>query len=371
MKDKTVIMQSAVADVSPEDFMHPGLRMCRFVFCDDQPNDNGQGVAAEDFDSIIKTGIGTPIKMKFYGQAAGGHTGSIPIGYIKDMFKRVDDGINQLVADAVLFADEYPEEVQFLADSHEKGEAPGISWELKYSESIIKDGIEWLKGLITRAATFVGHPAYGTRTKILALASNRELSDEEFVDAFKDIFGTISPKNENEGGNNRMEEELQSLKDKVAELTSQLEAKDTEISSRDTSIETLTTERDELKTTVSEYQTRELIASRTAALVEAGITLPEDPDKLAFKQAHWAAMSEEVFTSTVEDLKEAISTAAKKIEKPQESLAEKLQNKRPASLPRFSSASVDGTEGDEQPTFSGLKTKFKTISRTSASAESE
>ena len=365
-----LILNAAIAEITPEDFTHPGLRMVRFIFCDDQPNENNQGIAEEDFDEIIKSGVGTPLKMKFFGQSAGGHQGSIPIGYIRDMFKREETGVKQLVAEAVLFADEYPDEVEYLAHSFAEGTAPGISWELRYNNSVIKDGIEWLKGLVTRAATFVRSPAYGARTAILALASDTSVRDEDLKDAFTELFGTDSPKNDNKGGNNRMEEELQTLRDKVAELEKKLEEQATATSEKDSTIEALTTERDELKTSVSEYQTRELIASRTAALVEAGISLPTEPEKLAAKQVHWASLSEEAFTSTIEDLKEAISSA-KKVETTKEGLAERLREKRPASLPKFSAAASDDEGEDEQPTFDGLRAKFKNISRSNARADSE
>lgn len=366
---KTVVLESAIAEITPEEFAHPGLRTVRFVFCDNQPNENNQGIAEEDFAEIIKSGIGTPIKMKFFGQSAGGHIGSIPIGYIKNMFTKEEGDIKQIIADAALFSDEYPDEVQYLADSFAEGKAPGISWELKYNNSIIEDGIEWLKGLVTRAATFVRNPAYGARTAILALASNRELSDEEFVDAFKDLFSVNSPKNENKGGNNRMDEELQKLQEKIAELEQTITTLETEKTDKDTVISELTTERDGLKTEVSEFKTRELVASRTTALVEAGVTLPTDPEKLAAKQAHWASLTEEAFNSTVEDLKESIASAKKPDTK--EGLAERIQSRRPEGLPRFSAAASADDEEGERPTFSGLKTKFRSISRSHASAESE
>lgn len=374
--DKTLILNSAIAEVTPEDFLHPGLRMVRFIFCDDQPNDNQQGIAEEDFDDIIKSGIGTPIKMRFLGEGVGGHLGSIPVGYIKNLYKKVEAGVNQLIADAVLFADEYPDEVDYLIHSYAEGKAPGISWELKYNNSVLKDGIEWLKGLVTRAATFVRNPAYGSRTAILALASNKEVSDEELVGAFETIFGknsNNSPKNETEGGNNRMDEELQKLQDQIAELEKKVAEHTSTISTQETTIAELTTERDELSTTVSEYKTRELIASRTAALVEAGVTLPTDPEKLAQKQTLWASMTEEAFNSTVEDFKDSIASVKKTSEATTggTSIAERIRQKSGPDLPRFGAAASTDDEEEENPTFTGLKSKMRSISRSRASAETE
>jgi hypothetical protein len=134
----------------------------------------------------------------------------------------------------------------------------------------------------------------------------------------------------------------------------------------------LTTERDQLHTTVSEYKTRELVASRTAALVEAGVTLPTDPEKLAAKQAHWVSLSEEAFNSTVEDFKDSIASVKKTTETSSggTSLAERIKQKSGPDLPRFSAASTDD-DGEENPTFTGLKSKMRSISRSRASAETE
>lgn len=376
---KTLIGQSAVASLSPQDFKHPGQRVATFVFTDNLPNENGQGIEEEDFDQIIQSAIGSPMKMRFFGQAAGGHTGSIPIGYIRNMFKAdAEDGSKQLIAEAILFADEYPDEVGYLESvlKDPEAEKPGVSWEMRYSESVIKDGIEWLKGLVTRAATFVSHPAYGARTAILALASSSEVTDEQFTDALTELLENT--KNTTQGGNDRMDEETQKLQEKIAELEAQLAKKDelltereSALAEKDSSITELTTERDELKTSVSEYEAKELVATRTSALVEAGVTIPTDPDKLATKQAHWASLSEEAFASYVEDLTEAIETA-KKTEETKEGLASLRVRRTPTapSLPRFSAA-ASSEEGDERPSAVGLKSKFKELSRTHASAESE
>jgi hypothetical protein len=303
--------------------------------------------------------------MKFYGESVGGHVGSTPVGFIKNMFKQAqDDGTVQLMADATLFAEEYPEQIDWLQERFKEGTAPGLSWELKYNDSIIKDGIEWIKGIVTKAATFVKFPAYGTRTAIVALASDRSLSDDEFVEAFKGIFDTSSPKNDDQGGNNRMDEELQKLQDQIAELEEKLEVATKALGDKETAISEITTERDDLKSTISEYEQRELIASRTAALVEAGVTLPNDPEKLASKQAHWASMSDEAFNSTVEDLKDSIE-ASKKAE-PVVSLAERLR--RPTAVPRFTAVAE---EGEERPSYDSLRGHLRSLARTSASAESE
>jgi chromosome segregation ATPase len=161
-----------------------------------------------------------------------------------------------------------------------------------------------------------------------------------------------------------MDEELQKLQDQIAELEEKLEVATKALGDKETAISEITTERDDLKSTISEYEQRELIASRTAALVEAGVTLPNDPEKLASKQAHWASMSDEAFNSTVEDLKDSIE-ASKKAE-PVVSLAERLR--RPTAVPRFTAVAE---EGEERPSYDSLRGHLRSLARTSASAESE
>lgn len=187
-----IIWQSAISEVLPQDFVHPGLRTVRFIFCDDQPNENGQGIEYSDFAELKQSAIGTPIKVKFLGKGVGGHYSSIPIGHIKAMSEReAEGGVHQLIADGILYAEEYPDEVEYLAHSFAEGKAPGVSWELSYNSerSIVKNGIQWLKGLLTRAATFVSDPAYGNRTAILALASNRNIDAAQFMEELTMLVG--------------------------------------------------------------------------------------------------------------------------------------------------------------------------------------
>lgn len=366
--EKLLVWKSALAEISPEDFSHPGLRMARFIFCDDQPNDNLQGIEYEDFEEIKKSAIGTPVKIKFFGASAGGHLGSIPIGFIKDMFERQVDGVNQLVADAVLFATEFPDEVEYLETSFAEGKAPGISWEIGYHTSIIREGVEWIKGLVTRAATFVRNPAYGNRTAIIALASNRELTDEQMMVELSELANDNSPKITDEGGNNRMDEkELQELRDKLAALETSLAEKTTEITDLTAKIESLTTTVAEKDSKIAEFERKELVASRTAQIVEAGIELPTDPEKLAAKQAFYADMTEEGFAEYKEDLTSNIEKAVEKAGKKKEGFS---SLRTPERLPRFT-ASSESDDDDEEVTLVGMKAKFGQISRSYASSESE
>lgn len=376
--EKDVILQGAIAEITPLNFEHPGLRQMKFIFCDDKPNFNKQGIEQEDFAAIAMSAVGTPIKMKYVmkrkrtGLAAqdggdiGGHESSIPIGFIKAMTERkLDDGTNQLIADAVLFAEEYPEEVDFLEKAFAAKKAPGVSWELKHSEekSVVRDGVTWLKGLITKAASIVKNPAYGDRTAILALASDRNLSNEDFLAGISAITTEDSPKNTTKGGSNRMtDEEIQKLKDDLAAATSALAAKTEELTAKASEISTLTGEKETLTTTLSErdatietFTTEKKVAERTNALTEAGITVTIKPERLM-------SFTDESFAEYVSELKAVAEASAKKTPaKGELSLAS--ASRKNSGIPKFTP--------DDNPTVSSLTDKFKSISRTRESAATE
>jgi hypothetical protein len=296
-------------EIESDHFHHPGLRRAQFIFCDDKPNENGQGIEYEDFAEIAKSAVGTPVKVKFLGQDVSGHIGSVPIGHIAAMHeKTLEDGSHQLVADAVLFADDYPDEIEFLEKSFAEGNAPGVSWELSFNSTLLKDGVKWLKGLVTRAATFVRNPAYGSRTALLALASNKELNAEQFMTELSALVNQ-EPKEEpkNKGGNSVTVEELQAKLAEAERKIADLEAAKASLEGEKTSLEGAVTE---LRTTVAEqdkqiheFSHAKLIEDRTKVMVEAGLKLEADPEKLAKKQQFWAGFSEEAFAEYVDDLK--------------------------------------------------------------------
>lgn len=351
---KDLIFRSAIAEISPVDLVNPGLRTMTFIFCDDQPNENNHAISVEDFASIKQTAIGMPLKMKFFGKAVGNHLGSIPIGYIKNIYDRKDGDTNQLVAEAHLFADEYPDEVEFLAHKFAENDAPGVSWELKYSDSIIENGIEWLKGIITKAATIVRNPAYGNRTAILALASNKEIDEDQMMEELSELISDNSPKITNEGGSNSMDEkELQTLKDRIAELETELADKQASIDDLTTKVSSLETANAEKDTTIAGFQKKETLATRVTALTEAGVTLPTETEKLAAKQEFILGLSEEAFEEYKTDLAEAIASAKK------EKSASASAGPRPTlRLPKFDAAASveDKTNiGDLRERFKGFR----------------
>lgn len=360
-------IQGSITELLPDSWKHPSLSHIKVVFCDDQPNSNNQGVEYEDFEQVKKSAIGTPVKMRFLGTTAGGHHGSIPIGHIRDMYEEEVENVHRLIADVVLYAEEYPDEVEYLAHKWTEaqagmGEAPGVSFEMSYKDSVIKNGVQWIKNIITRAATFVRNPAYGNRTAILAWASDKSISDEEFNATIQAFISETSPKNTTEGGNNRMEEELKTLKAEFEALKKEtaetLATKDEEIKTLTTQVSTLTTESSEKDTVIAEYKGKELVGERTAVLAEAGITIEVKPERIS-------KMDEDEFTQYVEDLK-AVMAAGKP--KGGNAAAGKLALASASSrLPRFGT----GASSDDTVTVEGLKNKLGTLSRLRASATAE
>lgn len=367
MTQKVTEFTSSLLSIAEEwqHFHHPGLRYVRFVFCDDKPNQNKQGVEYEDFAEVIASAINTPIKMRFLGEAAGSHIGSVSIGHITDMEENtLEDGTHQLIADGVLYASEYPDEIEYLEEAFADNKAPGISFEINYdaSKAVVKDGVTWIKSLLTRAATFVRNPAYGTRTALLALASNNSLNDKELAEGLSAIANELRPKITIEGGNNKVEEDLKKVREELDELKLKLSEAATKITDLETANASLTTEKDELQkdldvkiASLATVAREQLIATRTAAVAEAGMTIETDEAKLTKKQEFWAKMDEEGFAEYVEDLKAAAKVAPKK----SAALASASRN----TVPRI----VD----TEETGLSGLRERLGSLSRTTFTEEEE
>jgi len=375
MKKKTITLNAPLlAMASGEGHFHnPILKYIKFVLLDDKPSGNGWGIEHEDFGTVSASAVGTPIKMRFLGTTIGNHYGSIPIGHITDTEENtLEDGTHQLIANGIVYASEYPEEVEWLQDRLDNNEPPGISYEMDYESKVNKSGTDWLKNLMTRAATFVRTPAYGTRTALLALASDSDATDEQLADGLLAIAGEIRPRNTNKGGNTVDEKELEQ---KIVTLTGELEAANTKISDLttanaelNTEKENLTTERDTLQTKNQEFETalataarEKLITARTTVLAEAGVKLETDAEKLQKKQEFWASMDESVFNEYVSDIKDAL-----KVNKTDTKLASlRTAHASAASSPRIN----PDTEG--VPSISALRERFSGLARNVELVEEE
>lgn len=312
--------ETAIAEIAdvPGEEGHPLLTKIRFIFATNKGANLStrtpglkQGIKEEDFDEVINTAINMPIKMRYLGRrgGAGSHTGSISIGHITGMSKvDLDENTKGLEAEGVLYTYEYPEEVGYLKAAYASNEAPGISYEVRYDpdKSVIESGVEWIKSLITQAATIVKSPAYGNRTAILALASNKELTNEEFTE---EVLSIITPEETtNEGGSSNMDEkdkEIQRLTALAAEKELALVDKTTEFDALRTELETVKTDLTTSKTENEALKRTILVESRTKAYAEAGLKFDEDATKAATKKDLLAKMDEDVFSAYINDLKEA------------------------------------------------------------------
>lgn len=312
-------LQTAIAEIAdiPANEGHPLLTKIKFIFAtadegfDLSTKQQGlkQGIKAEEFDEIIRTSLNTPIKMRYLGfrGGVGNHIGSIPIGHITGMEKIEIEGKLALAAEGVLYASEYPEEIDYLKTAFAAKEAPGISYEIRYDNnlSVVEEGVQWIKGLITQAATIVRSPAYGNRTAILALASNRELTDDELNTELR----TLLPEEQEGGSDMDKDKEIERLtalaSEKEAALVELKTAKDTEVEALKKSLEETNEKLAEASTENENLKRTILLETRAQAFTSAGLSFDQDEEKAKAKKELLAKMDEDVFTAYLDDLKSA------------------------------------------------------------------
>lgn len=343
-----IIRQTAIAeiiDTPTDDFKHPYLTTAKFIFADDKPNGNNQAIEADDFDSIIKTAVGMPIKMSFTGQDVGHHRGAYIIGFMKNLTKSVaEDGTNQLIAEAALYSEEFPEEVQFLKDKFAEGDAPGVSYELGYSDPIFKGPIEYLKNIVTGAATFVKFPAYGKRTALLALASAK--TETDFMDTMK-ILVTQAEDHTDKGGKSvedleKAQATIRELEGKQTEFKTQAETKTAEVAKLTEDIATKDAKITDLETEVLTLKKSALIETRTRQYSEAGLTLEAEAEKADKKKEFWLSLSDDAWTMYLDELKSVKASATPK-ESPEQKALAGLRT-RPNDVPKPGPAPTDGAD---------------------------
>uniref|UniRef100_A0A6M3LFI5 Prohead protease n=1 Tax=viral metagenome TaxID=1070528 RepID=A0A6M3LFI5_9ZZZZ len=165
----------------PEEYKNPLLTWVRFIFTDDQPNANKQGISQDEFPNLMKSMAFMPIKANFDSEfGLEGHSDARIIGVIKAGQQQG----NSIVAVGALYADEHPDVVEFFKKEMAEGNSVDFSWEIRYKDSEDKDGVEWLKNITTKAVTAVQHPAYEGRTPLVSISAKDliELIDGELKD---------------------------------------------------------------------------------------------------------------------------------------------------------------------------------------------
>ena len=326
---------------------NPLVTWMSFVFVDDAPNHNLQGIPQAAFASLVETGVLMPIKME--EGKIGGHPSSKPLGVIKHL-NTVE---NQVLGEAVLWNDERPSDIALLKQSYSEDKPLDISFELKYSESEMdEDDIEWILDPIVRGATIVTNPAYGGRTPILSVASKddySELPDNCFAfiesggveqdsftsprnlrhfpykDATGEISETLLTKSLEEIEDITFDQKQQVLyvlqaaylglekehvtlmdEKKIEELEVALASLRDQIVALETQISDIQTERD----TLLEYKTNReredteaaLLKDRLTILTEAGFEF--DDEQVSTNRGLWLTLDEEAFVVYVSHLKE-------------------------------------------------------------------
>lgn len=356
-------LDTALASLEDLSNTNPKLKaIAKFVIADDQPNGNNWLLPYTEFQNIIDTAIGMPVKMRFDGFGIKDHPGSVPIGAITKIEEDEVDGVHRLIAEASLWVDEFPEEIQFLKNKLKEKKPPGISYEIIYNKETSKiiEGIQNFKDTRTAAVTFVRVPSYGKRTPLLALASQKNLTDLEVIDgAVQMINGWTKDFNGKKGGQDMdHEEELKkttealttaraeatSLTEKIAELEKQLVDKDGEILKRDEEI--------------GKMQRTALVDTRTRKFIEAGFSLDADTEKADKKKQFFAAFStDEGYEEYLADLvttKTAAASAAPANEAAAAYASAKASLRNNVELPKV---------GAEDSTFDSMLAQAKYLAR--------
>ena len=165
----------------PDEYKNPLLTWVRFIFTDDLPNANKQGIGQDEFPNLIKSMSYMPIKADFDTEfGLEGHSEARIIGVIKGGQQQG----NKVVTIGAIYHDEFPDIVDFFKKEMAEGGNVDFSWEIRYKNSEDKEGVEWLKEVTTKAVTAVQHPAYQGRTPLVSISAKDliQLIDEELKD---------------------------------------------------------------------------------------------------------------------------------------------------------------------------------------------
>lgn len=165
----------------PDEYKNPLLTWVRFIFTDDLPNANKQGIGQDEFDNLIKSMSYMPIKADFDSEfGLEGHSEARIIGVIKGGQQQA----NTVVTIGAIYHDEFPDVVDFFKKEMAEGGSVDFSWEIRYKDSEEIDGVEWLKEVTTKAVTAVQHPAYQGRTPLVSISAKDlvQLIDDELKD---------------------------------------------------------------------------------------------------------------------------------------------------------------------------------------------
>lgn len=200
---------------------NPNVKWAKFIFTDDQPNGNRQRIPLDEFPNVLKTGHYMPIKMAS-GKILDGHDYSEPIGVITNL-KQED---NKILGLAAFWTAEREKDINLLETMTANGNNPQLSWELWFDDKIQEpNDVEALHGVVVRASTIVGKPAYKGRTPILAMSSEdvnteAQMELEEKIKQLEEML--LLMKDEHEQEISKLKEELHKTKCDLESSTSEL-----------------------------------------------------------------------------------------------------------------------------------------------------
>ena len=220
MDEKTIIKKYKVDFVEEDDEQlaeaaiaaNHSFNYLKFILTDDEPNANKQRIPKDEFESVIRSGFFTPLKMA-KGGIKEGHELSEPLGVITHL-KEKDNQIRGLAA---LWSEERPEDVKLIREAYAEKRPLNISWELGYAASSFEeDGTENLHGVTLRAATLVGMPAYKGRTPVIEFAGEKKEDTDldELEKTQKELEDTKELLS-------KSQEELDALKEQMKEFEGQ------------------------------------------------------------------------------------------------------------------------------------------------------
>lgn len=276
----------AVANVEQE--AHPLQTRISFVLTDFQPNVNKQAVPRSEAENVIATAKGMPVKINFNGLSEGGHTRAVPVGPITDARLETIEDREVILAEAILWKNEYGEIDDYLKSSTAENKRVGTSWELYYKESEELDGVEWLKGIVLAGTAIVKDPAYGDRTPILAIA---EMIMEEKI---KELELKLE---EYELMLNQMKLELEKSMMERDELMTEYSSVKTE---RDALAEEIRLENERKEAEARQRDAEARLRGRQEALAEVGVVVADDDDEM---RDFLSTASDDVFNLFVRNYK--------------------------------------------------------------------
>ena len=276
----------AVANV--EQAAHPLQTRISFVLTDFQPNVNKQAVPRTEAENVIATAKGMPVKINFNGVSEGGHSRAVPVGPIIDARLETIEDRDVILADAILWKNEYEEIDDYLKSSTAENKRVGTSWELYYKESEEIDGVEWLRGIVMAGTAIVKDPAYGDRTPILAI------EEENMEEKIKML----------EMQNEELRLMIEGLRLDIAALKMERDELEEEYSSvkaeRDALVEEIKVEKERQEAEARRRDAEARLRGRQEALAEVGVVVAEDDDEM---RVFLTSASDDVFNLFVRSYK--------------------------------------------------------------------